>query len=873
MTAFVQFVFTPSGSRDLGLAIAASRAGEIGVYNAEFEPDGAIVIASLDSMVRHARGGFGLRLGVVDAGVGAALESAARRGLAWLIADGRQLTTQATLIAALRHQGVKVLVEVITPEPLAAAVAAGVDGILVKGNESGGYVGEDASFILLQKWLKQAPPGLPLYLRGGLTPHVAAACQAVGVAGGVFESQLLLLDEIRLPAALRNIIANLSGSETVAAGDGERGQYFRLLIRPSMTAARAFVAEADGRDHEQLAAGLGLRFPIVQGPMTRVSDTAEFALAVAEGGALPMVAFALLKGQALETLLNAPPRCWARAALGHRPARLRAAEPARRTTGDRERSSSRPTRSSPAVGPTRPCTWSVPASRRSCTCRHRQPDPGLPAGGRAALHLRRPRVRRPHRAAVELRALEHDGRQAARRVRRRQGAAGGGAAAVRRRHPRRRVVGDAAGAGRAAGGAGAQVGILMGSAYLFTREIVDSGSIVPQFQQEVLECAHTVSLESGPGHASRCAYTPFAKDFFRQRRRDCATAGRARRRESPRARRPDPRPPAHRLQGQQARWPERCRCRRLETAQQHAEGMYMLGQVVTLRDAASPRRGPAHEVTEGAAALLVAQHLDLPETLSRAAGPAPADIAIVGMATCCRRPQSREYWENILAKVDAITEIPRHRWDWRLYFDADRQAKDKIYSKWGGFLDDLAFDPTQYGMPPKSIESVDPMQLMGLEVAHRTLVDSGYHQKRLRPRAASVILGASGGAGDYGLMYGLRSELPRFAGALPPDVAGAPARVDRRLVRRHPAQRRVRAHRQPAEFRRHQRCGRCGLRVVAGGRLPGRLRTGRRAQRLRHRRWRRHRAGPVRLPLLQQDPGPVAARPLLTPSMPPATAS
>ena len=27
-------------------------------------------------------------------------------------------------------------------------------------------------------------------------------------------------------------------------------------------------------------------------------------------------------------------------------------------------------------------------------------------------------------------------------------------------------------------------------------------------------------------------------------------------------------------------------------------------------------------------------------------------------------------------------------------FDADRQAKDKIYSKWGGFLDDLVFDPT-----------------------------------------------------------------------------------------------------------------------------------------------------------------------------------
>ena len=53
-----------------------------------------------------------------------------------------------------------------------------------------------------------------------------------------------------------------------------------------------------------LAASHGTKYPVVQGPMTRVSDTAEFALAVAQGGALPMVAFAQLKGQPLQTLLE-----------------------------------------------------------------------------------------------------------------------------------------------------------------------------------------------------------------------------------------------------------------------------------------------------------------------------------------------------------------------------------------------------------------------------------------------------------------------------------------------------------------------------------------------------------------------------------------
>ena len=151
---------------------------------------------------------------------------------------------------------------------------------------------------------------------------------------------------------------------------------------------------------------------------------------------------------------------------------------------------------------------------------------------------------------------------------------------------------------------------------------------------------------------------------------------------------------------------------------------------------------------------------------------APADIAIVGIASVLPKANTtREYWQNILDKVDAITEIPSHRWDWRLYFDADRTAKDKIYSKWGGFLDDMAFDPMRYGMPPKSITSVDPMQLMALEVARQTIEDAGYHEKAFDRERASVIVGASGGTGDVGSQYGLRSELPRFSGALPADVA------------------------------------------------------------------------------------------------------
>src|SRR6266571_1973611 len=66
---------------------------------------------------------------------------------------------------------------------------------------------------------------------------------------------------------------------------------------------------------------------------------------------------------------------------------------------------------------------------------------------------------------------------------------------------------------------GVKVGVLLGTAYLFTREAVSSGAIVPGFQEEAVRCAGTVLLESGPGHSTRCADTAFASVFQSEKRR------------------------------------------------------------------------------------------------------------------------------------------------------------------------------------------------------------------------------------------------------------------------------------------------------------------------------------------------------------------
>ncbi len=832
MSQFTKLVFTAAGLGNVGLAIAACRAGGVGVLNGELETDLPKLTRQLDELAAHARSPFGMRVEALDAPLESALRRHAGGQLRWLVVDAALAAASQPLLDELRAMGVRVLLEALAPPAGEPDLDARFDGIVVKGNEAGGFVGEDASFILLQKWLPRTR--LPLYVRGGMTPHVAAACSAVGVAGGVFDAQLLLLDEAALPQAARSVLANLAGSETVAVGDGEAGEYFRILVRPGLNAARQLLSDGEGKGFEALkplvqgragwaqpakgllpvghdvcfaaawrqqyrhiaalfqavdeavrghlqaaaaqpaivegaplAAALGLRFPILQGPMTRVSDSAEFAQAVAEGGALPMVAFALLKGTPLHKLLERTTELlgdkpWGIGLLGFAPQALLDEQLAIATEFKPRYAiiaGGRPDQAVKLEAAGISTFLHVPSANLLPMFLQEGARRFIFEGRECGGHIG------PLSSFVlwstmvdKLLAEVNEGKVPAPEV---QVIFAGGIHDATSSALVQVLVAPLI-------AKGVKVGILMGSAYLFTQEIVDSGAIVARFQQEVIDCEQTVNLESGPGHASRCAYTPFAQEFFRKRTalRETKVAG------------DESRKVLDDLILGRLRIASKGRTRDglngdikvLDESRQHAEGMYMLGQVATLRDQVTRIDTLHHEVSADAAALL-RERLDARHDEALPAQ-GPVDIAIVGLsAVLPKASTTREYWENILAKVDAITEIPSHRWDWRLYFDTDRHAKDKIYSKWGGFLDDMLFDPTRFGMPPKSIESVDPMQLMALEVARRTIEDAGYDQKPFNRERASVIVGASGGTGDVGSQYGLRSELPRFQGQLPAEVA------------------------------------------------------------------------------------------------------
>jgi len=111
-------------------------------------------------------------------------------------------------------------------------------------------------------------------------------------------------------------------------------------------------------------------------------------------------------------------------------------------------------------------------------------------------------------------------------------------------------------------------------------------------------------------------------------------------------------------------------------------------------------------------------------------------------------PQARTnqtYWDNILRKIDCVTDVPASRWSVEDYYDPNPRTPDKTYCKRGGFIPDIDFDPVEFGLPPNILEATDVSQLLSLVVAKEALEDAGYPESREFNRdRTGVILGAVG---------------------------------------------------------------------------------------------------------------------------------
>jgi acyl transferase domain-containing protein/phosphopantetheinyl transferase len=134
--------------------------------------------------------------------------------------------------------------------------------------------------------------------------------------------------------------------------------------------------------------------------------------------------------------------------------------------------------------------------------------------------------------------------------------------------------------------------------------------------------------------------------------------------------------------------------------------------------------------------------VDISRQIRSPAHPSHDDIAIIGMSCLFPgAPDVQTYWQNIVSKVDAISDPPED-WEAELFYDPASQENDRIYCKRGGYLGELArFDPLKYGVMPNSIDGGEPDQFLALRVAHEALADAGYLERAINRERVEVILG------------------------------------------------------------------------------------------------------------------------------------
>ncbi|MBW3598520.1 MAG: acyltransferase domain-containing protein [Planctomycetes bacterium] len=508
-------------------------------------------------------------------------------------------------------------------------------------------------------------------------------------------------------------------------------------------------------ENAPLAESHGTRYPILQGPMTRVSDTAAFADSVSQAGGLPFLALSMLRRAEVEKLLRETQeqlqdRSWGVGILGFLPPEIRKEQLA-------------------AVHDVKP-PFALIAGGRPDQARELE-EVGIPT----YLHVPSPGLLKMF-LKDGARRFVFEGRECGGHV--------GPRSSFLLWETMCGILLEHIGSGRGddlhvafAGGIhdalsasmvaalaaplaekGAKIGALMGTAYLFTHEAVAAGAIVPRFQQEAIKCDETVLLETAPGHAIRSVPTPYYDVFDAERRRLRAEGK------------------SHEEIVKALEWMNIGRLRvaskgldrikadgvprlaPISDDEQFNRGMYMIGQVASMHDRVVTM-AELHEDVCGDGTRRLEQ---LPHELVEKAGDEkPCDIAIVGMA--CYYPGASSvgaYWRNILRKRYAVTEVPQTHWDWQLYYSPDTKLQDKFISKWGGFLDEIHFDPFRYGITPKTMEVIEPLQLYLLEAVRLAVEDAGYADRPFNRDKTAAILGIGGGGSPQAIAYGFRTCLP-----------------------------------------------------------------------------------------------------------------
>ena len=272
---------------------------------------------------------------------------------------------------------------------------------------------------------------------------------------------------------------------------------------------------------------------------------------------------------------------------------------------------------------------------------------------------------------------------------------------------------------------GAKIGIQVGTAYLFTDEIVETRCIKSQYRDIIIQENETMVIGKSLGLASRTAPTRFArmmleteaemiknKDSLETRKRAFEKKNIGSLLIGAKGFLPDFKNPGT----ENYTW--------FEDEEHKEKGNFLVGDSLAFFDGSVTIKR-IHDTYFKAKSIL-SRNINFLEVFSSPKNKINDEIAVVGIG--CTLPDADDpdsLWENILNKKYSISQMPESRFDRDLYYDPDKSAEDKTYTILAGHVDHFEFDKERFGYADGKEKRLSRSQKMVLQTAYKAVENAG----------------------------------------------------------------------------------------------------------------------------------------------------
>ncbi|HNX58099.1 MAG TPA: beta-ketoacyl synthase N-terminal-like domain-containing protein, partial [Spirochaetota bacterium] len=157
------------------------------------------------------------------------------------------------------------------------------------------------------------------------------------------------------------------------------------------------------------------------------------------------------------------------------------------------------------------------------------------------------------------------------------------------------------------------------------------------------------------------------------------------------------------------------------------------------------------------------RNLDRLETIYGGRNTINDEIAIVGVGCLYPdAPDAETYWKNIIDKKYSIREIDPSRVNPDFYYSEDKKAEDKAYTKIAGVIDYYEFDRKKYGYSEDESKHISLSQKLVLDAAMQAVADAGYPEGKGLPKERTAVIVGTCLTNELNSDLQLRQYYPEF---------------------------------------------------------------------------------------------------------------